>query len=125
MTRSSADLREYLDAIDLCYFDGHLEELDVSIGWMRARDQAIPTRIGQYDFERKRIEIARNLADESVPRFYVMQIIYHEALHAIYGAEHDRKFQLAERQYLFTYEVGEWERNTAGVPWPAAPKGLR
>lgn len=122
--RSTSDLREYLEAIDVCYFDSHLDDLGVEIRWMRARGGE-PTRLGQYWFERKTIEIARHLADESIPRFYVMSVIHHEALHAVHGPEHDRAFHLAERQFLFAFEVAQWERENASKPWPQAPKGLR
>jgi hypothetical protein len=111
--RTSSDLAEYLDAIDLVYFDGALEEMGVQIRWMRARGAGPPTRVGQYDFERKTIEIARHLADESIPRFYVLSVVHHEGCHA------------HERQFVQGYEVAAWERETHGTPWPAAPKGLR
>jgi hypothetical protein len=124
--RTSSDLAEYLDAIDLVYFDGALEEMGVQIRWMRARGAGPPTRVGQYDFERKTIEIARHLADESIPRFYVLSVVHHEGCHALFGADHESlAFRAHERQFVQGYEVAAWERETHGTPWPAAPKGLR
>jgi len=120
--RTTADLREYLEAIDLCYFDQHLSELGVQIRWMRARSDAA-ARVGCYRIEEKTIEVARDLAHASVPRVFVMQTIHHEACHAIYGANHGPAFHRACRQFLFAYEAFEWERT--GGHWPAPPKGLR
>lgn len=123
--RSTSDLQEYLEAVDLCYFGGELEENGVEIRWMRARG-GDPTRVGQFDFERNLIEIARHLAHESIPLFYVLHVVHHEACHALYGPDHDSpQFRAHERQFVHTYEVAEWERKTFGQPWPAAPKGLR
>ena len=123
--RDSGDLREYLDAVDLCYFGGALEAAGVEIRWMRARG-GDPTRVGQYWAETKTIEIARHLAHETIPLFYVLHVIHHEACHALFGPEHDApEFRLHERQFVHTYEVADWERRTYAQPWPAAPKGLR
>lgn len=123
--RTTADLREYLDAIDLCYFDGHLESMGVEIRWMRARGtrDGAPATVGKFWPESRLIEIARVLAHVSVPRVYVMQVVHHEACHAVYGTEHSPAFHAACRQFLHTYEAQEWER--AGTPWPPVPKGLR
>jgi hypothetical protein len=125
VTRSTADLREYLDAIDLCYFDGHMDDLGVDIRWMRARDPASVPRLGCYWNESRLIEIARPLADESVPRQFVCRVIHHECLHAVHGSWHSKPFEQAERLFLFHFEAAEWERLQAHIPWPAAPKGLR
>lgn len=123
--RDSGDLRDYLEAVDLCYFEGALEDLGVEVRWMRARG-GDPTRVGQYWPEAKMIEIARHLADESIPHFYVLHVIHHEACHALAGPDHaSPEFRALERQFVQTYEVADWERRTYGTPWPAAPKGLR
>lgn len=122
--RDSADLREYLEAIDLCYFDGALEELGVKVKWDRSRSKQ-PARVGFYWEDTRVIEIARVLADESIPRFYVLYVIFHEALHAVYGKEHTKIFKQAEKQFAYTFEVGEWECKNTDQAWPDPPKGLR
>jgi hypothetical protein len=125
--RDSGDLREYLDAVDLVYFWGALEEAGVQIRWMRARG-GDPTRVGLYWPDTRTIEIARHLADEAVPLFYVLHVVHHEACHALFGVDHEAAmFRLHERQFLHTYEAAEWERQIyeGRRTWPAAPKGLR
>lgn len=122
--RSTATLRDYLHAIDWCYFDGHLSDLGVRIQWMRHRG-ADPTRLGSYWEEARLIEIARCLADPSIPRFYVLHIVHHEGCHAMAGFDHGPVFRQLEKQFQYTYEVAEWERANASVPWPQPPKGLR
>jgi len=123
--RDRSDLREYLDAIDLCYFGGACEDLGVEIRWMRARG-GDPTRVGQYVIDSKTIEIARHLAHESIPLFFVLHVVHHEACHALFGADHDSlAFRAHERQFVQMYESIEWERKTHNQPWPSAPKGLR
>lgn len=130
MTRDSGDLREYLEALDLCYFHGELEALGVQIRWMPAR-AANPQKLGHWyvqpalDEAEHVIEISRTLANRWVPDYYVLHIIFHEALHVVHGADHDKVFSNAEKQFAYTYEVAEWEREHANHPWPPAPKGLR
>ena len=122
--RTTADLREYLHAVDLAYFDGHLEELGVEIRWMRCRDRSAPKRVGTYQADKALIEIARHLAVRTIPRFYVMYVVFHEACHAVYDPTgHGRAFTIAEKQFLFHYEVAQWLE--LDEPWPEAPKGLR
>lgn len=128
--RSTADLRELLDAVDWCYFDGHLEELDVSIGWMR-RDAA-DVRVGEYCFEDRAIRLNRRLALPFVPRFYVMQVVFHEGLHAVHGPasegqdEHGPAFHADEKRFALSFEVFQWERlNFDKLCAMPVPKGLR
>jgi hypothetical protein len=124
--RTTSDLREYLDAIDLCYFEGQLDDLGVDIRWMRARER-VP-RVGQYVRDYKMIEIARPLANLEVPTCYVMGVIYHECLHVVLGPEHDHHshtFRMLEGRFLQIVQVYEWERENAHKAWPPAPKGLR
>jgi len=122
--RSTADLREYLDALDLCYFDGQLAEdyPELGIRWMRARTSA---RFGQYS-EARGIEISRVLAYPWVPPFFVLSVVYHEALHAVIGLEHCYRFRQAERAYARWYEASVWEHeNCARLLAAEPPKGLR
>lgn len=119
--RDSGDLRDYLDALDLCYFDGHL---DCSIIWMRPHK--VFTRVGQYDFERKRVELSRTLACLWVPTVYVLQTIHHEALHALYGPEHNERFRSHERLFAHAYDAFLWEReNAPRLRNEPCPRGLR
>lgn len=119
--RTTADLREYLEAIDLCYFAG---ELDCSIGWMRPHKAF--TRVAQYDFERCRIEVSRTLAYLWVPTVYVLQTVHHEAIHAELGPEHNEWFRARERLFAHTYDAFLWERENAPKLRDAlCPKGLR
>lgn len=119
--RTSADLREYLDAIDVCYFGGALDDLSVSIKWMRTQEQV--TRVGQYLPGARKIEIARVLACPEVPMAYVLHVIHHEACHAIVSLEHDAAFHAAASRFALTHEAWEWERRN--LPWPTPPRGLR
>lgn len=126
-TRSSSDLREMLEALDLCYFAGQLEELGVDVRWMPARIRP-GARVGQYWHDTKKIEVARPLASLEVPDFYVQGVIHHEAVHAILGPSHDKHsqiFRIMEGRFLYLAQVAEWERETHFRPWPTAPKGLR
>lgn len=124
--RTTADLRECLEAIDVCYFEGQLDALGVDVRWMRARDKT--TRVGKYWHDRKVIEIARVLAADLVPDYYVRFVIYHEALHAILGPEHDghsQIFRLLEGRFLQIVDVFGWEEKFSTKAWPPTPKGLR
>ena len=122
--RSTADLREYLDALDLCYFDGHLDDLGVTIGWMRT--DATDRRVGEYDFDKLQIRLNRRLALDFVPRLYVMQIVFHEGLHALHGPEHDHAFHAAEKQYALSFEAFKWEREQFDeLCAKPVPRGLR
>jgi hypothetical protein len=122
--RTTADLREYLQAVDWCYFHGHLDDLDVQIKWMRTA--ALDRRIGCYDADLRTIEINRRLAYDFAPRFFVLQVIFHEGLHALHGPEHNHAFHAAEKQFALTYESLMWEREhfdtLCAMP---VPKGLR
>jgi hypothetical protein len=122
--RSTADLREYLEHVDACYFDGHLDDLDVSIKWMRTT--ALDRRCGQYVFGSREIELNRRLAYDFVPRYYVLFTIFHEGLHALHGPEHGHAFHAAEKQFALSFESFMWEREhfdtLCGMP---VPKGLR
>jgi hypothetical protein len=119
--RSTAQLREYLRAVDLCYLAGHLGELGTQIRWMR-RDA--PTHYGRY--LDGTIEINRRLALDSVPLCFVLSIVHHEALHAVLGPEHDARFHAAEKLFALGYEAATWEREHAHeLLLIAPPRGLR
>lgn len=126
--RTTDDLQDYLDAVDVIYFDGHLSEMGVTIKWLPPRRPKTMPLVAHYLHDERRIELSRTLAFPWVPRQYVLQTIFHEALHALLGPEHDthtKTFHLSEKQFVYSFEAREWERdNRRKLVRSPEPKGV-
>ena len=116
-------LEESLAALDRVYFDDHLADAGVRIGWMRWRPRKTYFAWGycMVDEVPIRIEINRVLAWNVVPAYVVLETIYHEALHIVVGPEHDLPFTLAEKRFVHHGASAAW--NAENYHWMLhAPK---
>lgn len=107
--RDSAWLRRALSAIDMVFFDGLLEEHEVTVRWSRWRQVKPGSYFIYATYLEHSIEVNRALAWHWVPDFVVMSTIYHEALHHVVGMEHDLAFRFAEQKFPHYAEAAVWE----------------
>lgn len=125
--RTLSWLRESLKAIDRVYFDDALAAAGVRIVWAPWKKPGTTFWWGYYELEEKRICVNRALAWPWVPGYVVNGTIYHEALHAVYGPEHDERFALAEQRYVHHAKAEVWETENfnamlaAGNPFRRVP----
>ena len=56
------------------------------------------------------MRIHPSLNAPNVPAFFIQSIIYHEYLHHVLGASHNRRFHAHERQFRYWRESQEWIR---------------
>lgn len=108
-------MRESFEAIDHIWFADGLEALGVTVHWQRWRQNKETYRLGSYDAELRRIEVHRALAHEWIPMNVALLVIYHEALHALLGPEHDSRFRAHEQAFpgyaeALHWEMEHWER---------------
>ncbi|MEO8216629.1 MAG: hypothetical protein ABI718_06060 [Acidobacteriota bacterium] len=86
------------------------DEIPLPIRWgvrpNRKRRRSI--RLGSYDHRSQEIRVHPTLDAGFVPRFFIQSIIFHEYLHHILGASHNRRFKLFEARYRFHREAQEW-----------------
>lgn len=131
MSRTTADLQEYLEAVELCYFEpGALD--GVSIEWARWRGN-LAGRLGAYHPHAKVIRICKRLAHAWIPDWYVLFVVYHEALHHLHGRGprglkdrwHHEAFRAAERQFFWFGRAMQWEAENAERLACEPPPGTR
>jgi hypothetical protein len=67
-------------------------------------------RLGSYNHVLCEIRIHPLLNAPNVPKFFIESIIYHEYLHHMLGAPHNRKFHQHERRFAYYRESKEWLR---------------
>ena len=67
-------------------------------------------RLGSYNHATAEVRIHPSLNAPNVPAFFIQSIIYHEYLHHVLGASHNRRFHKAERQFRYYRESQEWLR---------------
>lgn len=106
-------LRRGLEAVNMVFFEGMLES--VNIKWSRYRPVTKIEKFTYGSYLDNVIEISPVLAWYWVPDYVVMATIYHESLHHMVGMEHDLTFVLSEKRFPhhaegLTWEARNWER---------------
>jgi len=84
--------------------------LPVRWGQQITRKNRRTIRLGSYNHHTAEIRIHPILNVPKTPAFFIMSIIYHEYLHHVLGASHNRRFHKAERQFRYYRESQEWLR---------------
>ena len=103
------DLETLLDEILRDYFPA-AERPRIHWGRKIARRKRRSIRLGSYYRPTATIRIHPLLNTAAVPRFFIQSILYHEMLHHVLGAAHDRRFHRQERRFRFHREAREWLR---------------
>lgn len=67
-------------------------------------------RLGSYNHHTNEIRIHPSLNSPGIPAYFVQSVIHHEYLHHVVGANHNRRFHVAERQFRYYREAQEWIR---------------
>ncbi|MDD4279849.1 MAG: hypothetical protein PHX74_08975 [Candidatus Sumerlaeales bacterium] len=115
------DLNTMMEDINRQYFGGRLDY--VRITWMRGVREVTHKRsgilFGSYDARLQLISIHPYLDKESVPRYFLSFVIYHEMLHALLDPKrepgkrhvvHTARFRMLEKRYPQYREVKVWEQ---------------
>lgn len=84
--------------------------LPVRWGQQISRKRRRSIRLGSYNHHTTEIRIHPMLNAANVPAFFIQSVIYHEYLHHVLGAPHNRRFHQAERQFRYHRESQEWIR---------------
>jgi len=84
--------------------------LPVRWGQQITRKRRRSIRLGSYNHATAEVRIHPSLNAPNVPAFFIQSIIYHEYLHHVLGASHNRRFHKAERQFAYYRESQEWLR---------------
>lgn len=105
MTRDQEWLEDCLRAVSLVCLNDELPHT-VSISWHKYRKAKRPRLADYLDHK---IRISQALQSEKVPVFFVMYVIYHEALHALMGHDHGPVFLMAERLFPRYADAIAWE----------------
>lgn len=123
MTARDRDwLTDALAAFDLLHFDGALAEKNFAIKWFRFRTKGQSTRYGEYRFRDSppMIRISTVLSQAWIPDYVVLDVVHHEALHAVVGLDHDLAFQLSEARYVHHAKAQMWCVANIEEYWAAA-----
>jgi hypothetical protein len=84
--------------------------LPVRWGQQISRKKRRSIRLGSYNHQTTEIRIHPILNSPQVPAFFIQSVIYHEYLHHVLGAAHNRRFHAAERKFSYHREAQEWIR---------------
>ena len=84
--------------------------LPVLWGQQISRKKRRSIRLGSYNHANAEVRIHPILNAPNIPAFFIQSIIYHEYLHHVLGAPHNRRFHQAERQFRYYRESQEWIR---------------
>ena len=111
------DLRAVLDRLNRRYFGG---KLDLRITWGPAcrRPSQRSIKVGAYLVEDRLIRVHPVLDQESVPRFFVDWIVFHEMLHGKHAIRqvggrrcfHPPEFSREEKQFPDYERARQWEK---------------
>ena len=82
--------------------------LPIRWGVRPSRKRRRSIRLGSYDHRSHEIRVHPTLNAAFVPRFFIQSIIFHEYLHHILGASHNRRFKTFEARYHFHREAQQW-----------------
>jgi CRISPR/Cas system CMR subunit Cmr6 (Cas7 group RAMP superfamily) len=84
--------------------------LPVRWGQQITRKRRRTIRLGSYNHHTTEVRIHPLLNSPHIPGFFIQSIIYHEYLHHILGAHHNRRFHSHERRFTYYRESQEWIR---------------
>ena len=84
--------------------------LPVRWGQQITRKKRRSIRLGSYNHHTNEIRIHPLLNSPGIPAYFVQSVIHHEYLHHVVGANHNRRFHVAERQFRYYREAQEWIR---------------
>ena len=84
--------------------------LPVRWGQQITRKKRRSIRLGSYNHLTTEIRIHPLLNSPEIPTFFIQSVIYHEYLHHVLGASHNRRFHAHERQFRYYREAQEWIR---------------
>jgi len=84
--------------------------LPVRWGQQISRKRRRSIRLGSYNHATAEVRIHPSLNAPNVPAFFIQSIIYHEYLHHVLGASHNRRFHAHERLFRYHRESQEWIR---------------
>ena len=102
-------LQSLADDIHRTYFHKY-PPLPVRWGQQISRRKRRTIRLGSYNHHTSEIRIHPILNARHVPAFFIQSIVYHEYLHHVLGASHNRRFHKHERQFRYHRESQEWLR---------------
>ena len=110
----NADHRNYLlaslaDEVHRTYFYKY-PPLPVRWGQQITRKKRRSIRLGSYNHITTEIRIHPLLNSPDIPAFFIQSVIYHEYLHHVLGASHNRRFHKEERKFRYYRESKEWIR---------------
>ena len=84
--------------------------LPVRWGQQISRKRRRTIRLGSYNHLTTEVRIHPILNSPRIPAFFIQSIIYHEYLHHVLGAHHNRRFHQHERKFAYHRESQEWIR---------------
>src|SRR5437868_2082325 len=84
--------------------------LPVRWGQQITRKRRRSIRLGSYNHQTTEIRIHPLLNSPEIPTFFIQSVIYHEYLHHVLGASHNRRFHKEERKFRYFRESKEWIR---------------
>jgi CRISPR/Cas system CMR subunit Cmr6 (Cas7 group RAMP superfamily) len=84
--------------------------LPVRWGQQITRKKRRSIRLGSYNHLTTEIRIHPLLNAPDIPAFFIQSVIYHEYLHHVLGASHNRRFHKEERKFRYFRESKEWIR---------------
>ena len=102
-------LTSLADEIHRTYFY-KMPALSVRWGQQITRKKRRSIRLGSYNHITTEIRIHPLLNSSDTPAFFIQSVIYHEYLHHVLGAKHNRRFHAHERQFRYYREAQEWIR---------------
>lgn len=113
-----ASARQYLESlaaeVHRTYFYKY-PPLPVRWGQQITRKKRRSIRLGSYNHSTAEVRIHPILSTPGVPAFFVQSVIYHEYLHHVLGAAHNRRFHQHERQFRYHRESQEWLRRNLAL----------
>jgi CRISPR/Cas system CMR subunit Cmr6 (Cas7 group RAMP superfamily) len=89
--------------------------LPVRWGQQISRKKRRSIRLGSYNHITTEIRIHPLLEAPEIPAFFIQSVIYHEYLHHVLGASHNRRFHKEERKFRYFRESKEWVRRHLGL----------
>src|ERR1700756_5639990 len=84
--------------------------LPVRWGQQISRKKRRSIRLGSFNHITTEIRIHPLLESPGIPVFFIQSVIYHEYLHHVLGASHNRRFHKEERKFRYFRESKEWIR---------------
>jgi hypothetical protein len=102
-------LASLADEVHRTYFFKY-PPLPVRWGQQISRKRRRTIRLGSYNHRTTEVRIHPILNSPRIPAFFIQSIIYHEYLHHVLGAHHNRRFHQHERKFAYHRESQEWIR---------------